>query len=79
MEFSAIVELAKLFGLPGLLVGVIFWLESNNRKDRLRREDALAAERKERLEADKEETESRNKLTGALEALKVVVMGRSNV
>jgi hypothetical protein len=79
MGVKEIIQLGMQFGISGLLIGYIFWTEWNNRRDRLAREDKLAAERKERLEADKEETESRVKLATSLSALATIIQGRPHV
>jgi hypothetical protein len=74
-----IIDLTRQLGVPGLLIGYIFWLEFNNRKDRQARAALDAAERKERVEADKDQTQSNLKLATILEALKTIIMGGRNV
>jgi hypothetical protein len=75
-----IIDLTRQLGIPGLLIGYIFWLEFNNRKDRLARDTRDAAERKERVDADKDQTQSNLRLHAVLEALKTIIMGgRGNV
>jgi hypothetical protein len=66
-------------GFGGLLLGYMVWKETNDRKDRAKREEDHAQYRRERLEADKDETESRNRLATALSALATIITGRPHV
>lgn len=72
-------QMASGFGMGGLLLCYMVWKETNDRKDRAKREDEHAQFRRERLEADKEETESRNKLAASLSALATIITGRPHV
>jgi hypothetical protein len=81
MEISEILKLGGQLGLSGALLAYIAWIESNNRRDRNRRDELHIAFHRERLEADKDETESRNRLATALSSLATIITGgnRPNV
>lgn len=79
MSPSDILWLAKEFGVAAGLLAYLFWTENNNRTDRNKRDEAHLQFRRERLEADKDEIESRNRLAGALSALATIITGKPHV
>lgn len=72
MGISDALQLGAQFGPLGVLVFFLMWRESRNDKWREKHEQ-------DRLEADKAETSSREKLASALTALTMVVQGRGHV
>jgi hypothetical protein len=79
MGIPDIWQLASSFGFGGIMLAYVVWKETNDRKDRNRRDDEHAVFRRERLEADKDEIESRLKLASALSALATIITGRAHV
>lgn len=72
-------QLATNLGFGGLMFAYLVWKETNERADRRKREDDHKQFRRERLDADKDETESRNKLATSLSALATIITGRPHV
>jgi len=72
MVADQILQLGMQFGAAGVLCGYLVWRDCRN--DRWRREF-----QQDRLEADKAETTSREKLASALTALSMFIQGKHNV
>lgn len=69
MPLNDLILLAKDLGVPGLLIGLIYWMETNNRKDR-------REQHRERIEVDRLNAENTTRLTSMIEAVKTVLLGR---
>lgn len=76
-------QLAGQFGGMGFLVAYIIWSEQRRDKQRAEARAAELAERKaereERAQIEKDDIESREKLTISLTALSMVIQGRPHV
>jgi hypothetical protein len=70
MGWQDLVQLIGQFGVSGCLVAYLVW-------DGQRKDKALQRHREERLQADREETASREKLASVMTALTMVIEGRN--
>lgn len=72
MGLNEILSLAGQYGANGLFVAYLIWRESAERRER--RDQATA-----RIELEKAEIASRERLASSLTALSMVIQGRANV
>jgi len=72
MGTADLLQLAQAFGPAGVFVFYLIWREGSERKERIAREAA-------RIELDKAEVASRERLASSLTALSMVIQGRANV
>jgi hypothetical protein len=83
MGVSDVLQMAGQYGSTGLLVAYLIWSEQRRDKQRASARAAelaeRAAERAERVEIEKADIASREKLAISLTALSMVIQGRPHV